>query len=418
MPQRLTNHLFRLHSDFFSCAAVVQKALFIYMTLNSLFCRGSRNVFPTPPFLVAAVPGRRVSWLPRFLVAAFPESRGQAPSLHVGDVETGLAPVSTRRGCRDGACPRLSTRRGCRDGACPRLSLPPPSTLARLHTFRLSYHALLRICVFSSSLFRALVERQGNNLRRHALAPNIDLHVPPGRGASSVDVAHTDTLLQRRAAGAAGQLANALIAFIDGIATAWHAAFAQFDADEQLARPLLFYLAQRIAPDEISLSQLHRPAQTCLQRIGPLIKLVAVETVAGLQTQRVARAQPRRQQSPRLAGGEQVVPEPRCIDGSAIEFKAIFAGIAGARDDAVHAVDLSRRTVIIANAREIERGKLLQDALRLRPLEGEQRSGIGLVGDGHIAKMPRLSLHPGEVFGDVAGVDNKHIVPLGQIEDQ
>src|SRR5579875_1571277 len=93
MPQRLTNHLFRLHSDFFSCAAVVQKALFIYMTLNSLFCRGSRNVFPTPPFLVAAFPGRRVSWSPRFLVAALPERRGQARSLHLGDVEAGRAPV-------------------------------------------------------------------------------------------------------------------------------------------------------------------------------------------------------------------------------------------------------------------------------------------------------------------------------------
>src|SRR5579875_2545373 len=109
MPQRLTNHLFRLHSDFFSCAAVVQKALFIYMTLNSLFCRGSRNVFPTPPFLVAAFPGCRLSWLPRFLVAAFPGRRVSSSPPFLVAAFPGCRVSWLPRFLKDGGKPRLYT---------------------------------------------------------------------------------------------------------------------------------------------------------------------------------------------------------------------------------------------------------------------------------------------------------------------
>src|SRR5580700_9463026 len=87
---------------------------------------------------------------------------------------------------------------------------------------------------------------------------------------------------------------------------------------------------ERFPADEIALRRIesHRPAQSGLQRMAALVHVVAVEIHAGLQTQRISRAEPggcdalREQRLPRLGG----------LLRRQHDLEAVLAGISGARE--------------------------------------------------------------------------------------
>ncbi len=84
---------------------------------------------------------------------------------------------------------------------------------------------------------------------------------------------------------------------------------------------------------------LDRPFQRALDRRGRGVDVVAIEAKPGLEPQAVARAKPDRQH---VAVVEQFRRQRFGVVGRNRNLKAVLAGIAGARDEAVDAVDAMR----------------------------------------------------------------------------
>ena len=87
--------------------------------------------------------------------------------------------------------------------------------------------------------------------------------------------------------------------------------------------------------DEVArLFQLAPAIQTSFPNIDALGNLVAIERQLGLQAQSVARAQPAGQNAEFRAGCEHLIPHAlaSALVGRDIDFEAVLAGVAGARD--------------------------------------------------------------------------------------
>src|SRR5690242_15855445 len=208
---------------------------------------------------------------------------------------------------------------------------------------------------------RALVEGQRGDLGRDELAANIYGDGRAGLGVRGRHEGERRRALQRGAERAAGDLANArtgrrrLVRQIDRVAGARDAAVARQDADQLAARAVALLVRERLPPDEVrALVQLDGPAQAGFERRDLFGQLVAVEAIAGLQAQGVARAEARRQQAMRLAGIQHGVPEGGDLIGRAVQLEAVLAGVAGARDEAGDAGDRARRGVVVADG--VQRG--------------------------------------------------------------
>ena len=120
----------------------------------------------------------------------------------------------------------------------------------------------------------------------------------------------------------------------------------------------------------VAAALLDRPFQRGLDRRGRGVDVVAVEAKPGLEPQAVARAKPDRQH---VAVLEQRFRQPLGMLGRNRNLKAVLAGIARARDEAVDAGDLAR-----AGIHEPHRGgvcaKFRQRRFGLRPLQRDQRA--------------------------------------------
>ena len=82
---------------------------------------------------------------------------------------------------------------------------------------------------------------------------------------------------------------------------------------------------------------------------------MAVEAHAGFEAQRVARAEAAGNHFRGFAGVHQVVPKLFGMLGGEINLEAIFAGVAGAGDQAVYAADFAESEMIVADGVERER---------------------------------------------------------------
>ena len=90
------------------------------------------------------------------------------------------------------------------------------------------------------------------------------------------------------------------------IAVARHRALGHLEPDQLAAHgPAARTRSMRLAADELALGGLHDPAEAGLERVRRVVDVVAVERVAHLEPQRVARAEadraPRRRRGPRRA---------------------------------------------------------------------------------------------------------------------
>src|SRR6185437_3366264 len=153
----------------------------------------------------------------------------------------------------------------------------------------------------------SLVEGQRRNHRWDGFAAYLDGDAGARRRlAAAGDIAHANWLAQRGSHAAAGERANRLALLGDRIFGARHPALGQFDAYQLAAQALRLLSYQRVAANEIyAFVQLDGPAESSFQWGDLLGQLVAIEAIARLQPQRVARAQPRGQQALRFACVEQ-----------------------------------------------------------------------------------------------------------------
>src|SRR5207245_666184 len=85
--------------------------------------------------------------------------------------------------------------------------------------------------------------------------------------------------------------------------------------------------------------QLHKRTEARLERRSRAVKLVAVKRQSRLHPERVARTETAGDYAARRAGFEDRAEKLRGGRRRSEKLKAVFAGVAGARDDASHACD-------------------------------------------------------------------------------
>ncbi len=106
------------------------------------------------------------------------------------------------------------------------------------------------------------------------------------------------------------------------------------ERDEAALRPFFLHAAEDVDALEL-LVERARPAEAGRDRVGVGADVVAVKRVADLEAQRVARAEPARDDAAR----EHRVPELAGVLGHAHELAPVLAGVAGAVDHHLDAVD-------------------------------------------------------------------------------
>ena len=105
------------------------------------------------------------------------------------------------------------------------------------------------------------------------------------------------------------------------------------EADETPRRAVAGDLLERAAADEVArLGELDDAPQPGLVGVGVEVELVAVERHAGLEPERVARAEPDRQPAGRPDRVEQRVPERHRVGRVDEELEAVLAGVPGPGD--------------------------------------------------------------------------------------
>ena len=178
------------------------------------------------------------------------------------------------------------------------------------------------------------------------------------------------------------------------------------EGDESSLRAFGLDPPQLLGADELRVQRAD-PAEARRDGIGIGPDVVAVERVADLEAERVARAEPAR----RRAARENGVPERRRVLGHGHQLDTLLARVAGAVDHYLDPVELAHL--------ERERRRLGQtEALeRARPLHRKQRIVVGHVTD---VGAPVLAiLDPLEVALPVRGVDDQEVAAgLDPIDDQ
>jgi hypothetical protein len=99
-----------------------------------------------------------------------------------------------------------------------------------------------------------------------------------------------------------------------------------------------------------------------------------------------------------------------------IDLEAVFAGVAGARDEGVAAEDARRPKAVILEIRRVRIAEGADESGRLRALDRDERVVGGAVRDARA--RPGARLRPGEVLRSVRSVDDEEVVVLGSAVDE
>ena len=109
------------------------------------------------------------------------------------------------------------------------------------------------------------------------------------------------------------------------------------------------------------------------------------------------------------------MPQLFGIRRAAVQLEAVFAGVAGARDEALRAGDLPLRKVIVRNHCDAETRELAQERFRLRTLHREQRGLVRDVAQPHVG-APLLRDDCVPVLLNVRSVDDHHQLVLEPVD--
>ena len=150
-----------------------------------------------------------------------------------------------------------------------------------------------------------------------------------------------------------------------------------------------------------------RPPEAGGDGVGVRPDVVAVQRIADLEAQRVARAEPARDG----AALEHGVPEPDGVLAHAEELAAVLARVAGAVHHHLDAVDRG------LGERERRRRRQPEPLDRPRPLDGEQRAVVGDVA--HVRAGDLALLQPRVGGRAVRGVHDEEVGALADpVDDQ
>src|SRR5262249_33845936 len=117
------------------------------------------------------------------------------------------------------------------------------------------------------------------------------------------------------------------------------------------AGPLL--RGERVAPQEIALAHLDDPAEVRFPGRDRIVDVVAVERHLRFEPQRVARAQPARQDTVAAPLLEELAEESRGVLGAAVDLEAVLARVAGARDERRRSRDFGIAEPVVRQVRRI-----------------------------------------------------------------
>src|SRR5689334_3993549 len=258
-------------------------------------------------------------------------------------------------------------------------------------------------------------EGQLHHFGPHALTPDVDLDFRAGAGAIGRQVRRTD----RRVYGWRQRAAPHDVHLV-AVEEHWKAVardrlrLRHLEAHEPALDALELLLLQCFQPREWRpLLKLHDETQAGLIRRRGVVDVVAVERQPGLEPQRVARAE---SDGFRASRADEGVPELLGIAGAAVQLEAVFAGVAGARDEALHAGDFPLREVVVRNHPNADARELADERLGLGALHREQRRFVGDVAQPHVrAELLRDDVVP--VLLNVRRVYDHHQLVFKAIDE-
>ena len=176
-----------------------------------------------------------------------------------------------------------------------------------------------------------------------------------------------------------------------------------------------FFCARKnVAAEKGGLFHLADPAQPGFPGRGGVVEFVTVEAHAGLEPQRVARAEATGNHL--VIDRAAVLPQLFGMIGSEINLEAILAGVAGACNEAIHAADFAKSEMIVADGLERNGGEALQDLLGARAFgspvansaAGVFDFGVKLVVGDDVVEISVL----------IAGIDAQQIVRVRNFMDE
>src|SRR5579862_1597361 len=208
-----------------------------------------------------------------------------------------------------------------------------------------------------------LVDGLLDDLGAPRLAADVDHELRAGRARCRRDVPEPDPDVEHGRVRAGGDLAAATaVRKRDRHVLTRNGLLGHDERDEPLFRPACLDLPEPLDAGELRVERA-RPAEAGRDRIPLRSDVVAVERIADLEPQRVARPEP----AGRDAAFEDRVPETDGVVLHACELDAFLARITGAVDHHLDAVDRAHRE------RERLRRPEAEPFERTRSLDGEQR---------------------------------------------
>src|SRR5262249_42783221 len=131
------------------------------------------------------------------------------------------------------------------------------------------------------------IEGQLDDGGRARLLGNHDVGRRPAPRERRLDISQAAVSIERGRVAAARPPAHRPAVELHQTILARHAAVDHHEADEPLPRPFLLRPQQRLAAEERAYVELDDEPKTGLERVDRLVQVVAVEEVAGLQTERI-----------------------------------------------------------------------------------------------------------------------------------
>src|SRR5437588_8030630 len=120
----------------------------------------------------------------------------------------------------------------------------------------------------------------------------------------------------------------------------WRALVIHFEWDQSFRRSVFFCFHQNVTACEIRFGKINKETEPGFDRVSFRRKIGAVERIAHLETERVARPEAARLDPKVLSFFEYRVPKLHCIAGAKEDFHAVFASVTGPRHRKRHSIDL------------------------------------------------------------------------------
>ena len=177
------------------------------------------------------------------------------------------------------------------------------------------------------------------------------------------------------------------------------------EADDPAASAFGLALRDLVPADE-RLVELARPGEPSLDRVGALVDLVAVERVARLETESVARTEADGQEAGLAAGFTERRPDRARTLARDEDFEPILARVAGPRDDRARPSEACPDDAEGVKPRHLGAALGAEDLRRARALDGDERGPGRTILERGVRAEELQNVRP--VLRDVRGVHHHH----------